>query len=1392
MISGRFTFSSLRRLFAVSAIFLFASMPLHASSSIPQALMDKSVAEWLSLTPTVASTNVLLVKYGGPPPAELGGQPSGAAGLSSLHASMGSVVKHQYTLIPWQVVLIPPTKTLPEAAALYAAHPGVKFVEPNYTLKLLDTRPNDTQYGNLWGMERINAPQAWDITTGSSNIIVAVIDTGVRYTHEDLKENMWVNPAPGPMNDVYGAAWTGGYGAMTSGDPMDTNGHGTHVAGTIGAVGNNLLGVAGVNWRVRIMALKFLDPGGSTTDAIAAIEYAIQKGAHLTNNSWGGGGYSGALRDVIAAAGLANQLFVAAAGNDSQNMDLNNSYPAGYDVDNIIAVASIAESGALSGFSNFGATRVHIAAPGSFIYSTWSTSDNAYNSISGTSMACPHVAGAAALLLGQVPTLTYAELRAIILDTARPNPNLVGRVVTNGELDLWAAMQQTGSNLSLDREAYQSDATVTVTLFDPLIDALVMMVPADWQVLTPLGGIRSFGTVNLDRQGDSAQFVGSFLLPGPPDALHDDTLVVTYTSGGGDVLSDEALIDDVPPVILDAWVDNITFGTFDVYVTTDEDTRAEIRIGRTPPPAEQTLVNNTFTTNHLFSVAGLEEMSRYYIYIEVEDYAGNITRAPVDPASLVAAEYLSAFTLKRDVFYAIDFERGTGGWTAVSLYGADCWEYGEQQYGPEPPKRMWGTRLNGRYPSEVNATLVSPRFETGSAPVLQLRHWFEMQRTGDWIGSRWNQKADAGMVEVLLDGVWQSIMPYTDDAVMGSFTRSSGGWMTSLFYLPPAFAHKSLQIRFRFLSDEFEFADGNPAGWYIDGVDVSGTGGQGIFISGVEVVDPPLDGDGDGYAEPDETVNLTIQIANLTGVDFDSVTAKMSVFSEGAVSEFVTLVDGTPAQLDFGALLNADYAADGPVTMAIAVDVDPDTRVGIELALEAVVGGVTNRYAASHMLAIEPRETLSGTVTDLQTGLPIQDAVVVAQRGMTRHEALTGADGRYTLTGLRSAVTHAVTASKPGVYSPETKRVYVPITGDVDFSLGAAVGALAPDPLVVGVLIGETAEGVFTLTNTGTMPLEYSARLELPDELIERADVVHLAPTEGVVGPGDSVELRVTVRTGDIMPGAYNIDLIVDSNDVLGLPLTAQLQLTILERPALKFVSARGQTGAFPWLVPGVNGEVRVTLENLNAFSPASGTTGTLSIPDPAHGVIVGAPGMTWPVIPPGGSSESLNGVVVQPDAALLHGDMIGFLLDVIDSAGMAYTFTFELPVYFFGSVNGEVTCTHWAKDGLSFEVRPASNVTVIAENTLGETVATAQTDADGLYTINNLRAEWHWFRVRTPPRPEPPEDEDEAAVWVPGPYYIALEGRAVEVGVDPVADLQMVDYGQDAPFPLFAFRDGA
>ncbi|MBJ7399106.1 S8 family peptidase, partial [Mycolicibacterium sp.] len=489
------------------------------------------------------------------------------------------------------------------AIQILSRMPGVVLAEPNYRLSLQATS-NDPYYtdGSLWGMNSADSPTAFgpDGTTnqygcgaeaawaagvtGSSTVVVGVIDEGIQITHPELAPNIWVNPGEvagdgidndnnGYIDDVNG--WDFYYGDNTVYDGAEDD-HGTHVAGTIGAVGGNGTGVAGVNWNVKIIPAKFLGPyGGYISDAVAALDYLVDlKNRYHINlvaasNSWGGGGYSAALHGAIIRAAKADILFVAAAGNSSSNNDTTGSYPSNYSslvasatetaasYECVIAVASITSSGALSYFSSYGASTVDIGAPGSGVIST--VPENSYANYSGTSMATPHVTGALALYASQHPTATAADLRTAILGNATPTTSLAGITVTGGRLNLVGLFTSNPvvsiSPVSVS-VAEGNSGTAAVTLTVGLSQAAVSTVTvgyatANGSATAGQDYTAASGTVTFTA-GQTSQQV-SVTVAGDATIEADETFTVTLSAASGATLgaavSTVTITNDDLPVV---------------------------------------------------------------------------------------------------------------------------------------------------------------------------------------------------------------------------------------------------------------------------------------------------------------------------------------------------------------------------------------------------------------------------------------------------------------------------------------------------------------------------------------------------------------------------------------------------------------------------------------------------------------------------------------------------------------------------------------------------------------------------------------------------------------------------------------------------------------------------
>ena len=476
--------------------------------------------------------------------------------------------------------------SLEQAIAGYAADAAVRYVEPDFRVTAA-ALPNDPYFGNTWGLNNtaqsggsadadIDAAEAWGVTRGGYGSVIAVIDSGIDYTHADLYQNIWINQGEipalvrslladvdgdglitfGDLNDsrnigagkitdlsgngyidgrdllfsVTAGGWADGISnegdryvddlvgwnfVANTNDPFDDNGHGTHVAGTIAAKGNNGRGVAGVLWDAQLVGLKFLDAvgGGYTSSAVAALNYAVGKSILVSNNSWGGGGYSQALYDAINTARAAGHVFVAAAGNGGSdgvgdNNDASASYPASYNLDNIISVAATDSRDALASFSNYGATSVDVAAPGVGILSTV---PGGYSYFSGTSMATPHVTGVVALVQAAKPGLTYGATIAQVLGNVDPLSGLAGKVVTGGRLNAYRALTAVPVDTSAPRVVSATPnatgsnpvSSVRVT-FSEAIDPASFTAADITNFVGPNGGIVLSGVTAVPGSGNKS------------------------------------------------------------------------------------------------------------------------------------------------------------------------------------------------------------------------------------------------------------------------------------------------------------------------------------------------------------------------------------------------------------------------------------------------------------------------------------------------------------------------------------------------------------------------------------------------------------------------------------------------------------------------------------------------------------------------------------------------------------------------------------------------------------------------------------------------------------------------------------------------------------------------
>lgn len=436
------------RFLAGGAILLasFASGCNHSSGRAPEGRSPAAMDE--VRRPSEAQERRYLVKF----------KPFAARGsrlrtVSHLRASLGEGTSLDEVYYNTYVVRLAESADRAAAVARLEGAEDVEYVEPDAVVRSFE-QPSDPEYRNQWAHAVVDSARAWDLGKGSTEVVVALVDTGMDYRHPDLEANVWRNPAEvagngvdddgdGLVDDVVGWNFVG-----NNSDPMadDSHTHGTHVGGIIGAVGGNNLGVVGAAPTVRLMPLKFLASNGygNVSDAVRAIHYAIDHKARIISNSWGGSQGSQALAEAIARARESGILFVAAAGNGGQdgvgdNNDQVATYPASYGAqyDNVIVVAATDRQDNLTAFSNYGPGSVHIGAPGQDILST--LNDGRYGNMSGTSMATPLVSGIAALMAGLRPGLSYLQIKQTLLDTADRVSGLSGRVLS-GRVNAYRAM----------------------------------------------------------------------------------------------------------------------------------------------------------------------------------------------------------------------------------------------------------------------------------------------------------------------------------------------------------------------------------------------------------------------------------------------------------------------------------------------------------------------------------------------------------------------------------------------------------------------------------------------------------------------------------------------------------------------------------------------------------------------------------------------------------------------------------------------------------------------------------------------------------------------------------------------------------------------------------------
>jgi subtilisin family serine protease/sugar lactone lactonase YvrE len=1277
---------------------------------------------WDRITPEDVFSHELIIGF----------ENAAAAGVTAnVNEDIGAQITAVYSSITAQQVSIPAGMTLKEAAAKYKDLPGVRYVEPNYRYGLF-LLPNDQFIPQMWGLTRINAEAAWNVSTGSLSVVVAVIDTGIDPNHPEFldtlvsRTNLYQNaldPVDGIDNDFNGYAddqigwdmYTDPNGINANVIPLDDHFHGTHVAGTIGAIGDNG-GVVGVNWAVQLLSLKIFGPNGAGANGIVqAIDYCTDNNIKVSNNSWGGRFYSQAVYDAIERARAADHLFVAAAGNDS--IDNNNNpfpaYPASYDLDNIISVAALAENGALAGFSNYGATTVDIAAPGDQILSSFPSYLTAsmagggfntlYGTISGTSMASPHVAGVAALLLSINPSLTYAQLRDSIFDGSVYNPALDGRVAGARELNAFLAVLSLPQQIAFDRDCYQTNAVMTVTIVDGLV-----------VTNNSIGATFFWGTntmpLTLGRVGTTASFetmVDLTALP-PPAFMDEDFIRVVYTNLQGDVISGRVVIDQRPAQILSFHVRSASDTDVEFIWRTDESVDAELFIGTNVPiiAAAQILVvenldiqpNGSTQFVYQTTVFGLESATRYFAALRVSDCAGNITSSPADLASTNDSDYLPFVTRIRRVVFQTGFDTGPEGWVPNSLTGRTVWEHGVPSFGPftaNSPRFAWGTVLKGRYSHSENAWVESPVFAVEEFPALEFTAWYklnELRPLGPEIPFP-EIDTDFATVEVNNGSGWINITQRSDLLTGQVHFRGDGSaWRPIRIPLLGIASNSTLQVRFRIESDHV----GNAPGFYFDDFGVTDVAPMGISIFDI-IVNDQLGGDGDGFAEPGESFTLDLVLFNS---EF-SLTLNNVVADVGSIEEGVTVT--IPAGgIPLGTLASSEIVHTGN---EIRIQLDPaitdETSATFFLSTTASNGGP---YSEAFQLLIGKRESIQGVVTNLFGGTPIAGATVRGTAaGHPDINAATLADGTYKLHGGVPGVEYEVVAFKPGAFSPGASALVIAPRSGNDYGLGQAYANAMPANFMFNIDQGVAQTDLLILDNgAGNISLDYEIEIDYASQI---TDWLTLSITSGSLATGANVSIDVTVDAESLSAGTYAADIIIKNNDIGGADIVIPVSLTVSAGPVLVFqrVEISGGDGD-PFAEPGETNNLVITLANsgaLSAFLPL----GVLVVDSPTGRVTVVDSFSNWPTLAPQRAARALDPATVALDPGMTDGQVMNFTLNV-DEGGNTWVFPFAITSTVRQAISGTVTTITNPVQGVigaRVSARGPVNVDTQVVNLLGE-----------------------------------------------------------------------------------------
>jgi subtilisin family serine protease/regulation of enolase protein 1 (concanavalin A-like superfamily) len=1094
-----------------------------------------------------------------------------------------------------------------ERRAHLATQPGIRTAESDFIVNAIGV-PSDGEFANLWGMHNvgqgggvvdadIDAVEAWDIHTGSQNVLVGVIDTGIDRNHPDLAANMWQNPGEtgtdangnakqtnGLDDDANGYVddWRGWDFVNGDNDPHDDHYHGTHCAGTIGGVGNNGQGVAGVCWNVSLVGLKFLDAGGSgtTSGAVEATLYATKIACTLTSNSWGGGGYSQALKDAIDAAGVAGILFVAAAGNSGMDTDASPNYPSTYESANIVAVAATDRYDGMAYFSNWGLTTVDLGAPGVDVYSA--APNGSYQYLSGTSMATPHVAGACALLKSANPSLSGAQIKQAIMATSDPISSLAGKTVTGGRLNVHRALLMvSGPVLTVQNKA-------------------IVDVGNNNGIINP--GETAHVTITIASQGSEplTGLVGTLSLSHPSLTLVDGsvsygTVVTGSTSTGDGPFKIKVASGTVTPLVVEGlvtftaasggpWTTPVTLG---VYTSATLSGTVQTKAGVSISGATVSWTG-TSTGSVTTSATGTYTVSLVGGTYQVT--ASAATYAPSAPQSVTLPPNKSlAFTLgKPDIVLApaqVNLTTPEGqvatmpltitnagdmpltgtitagsAWQADGLWhesayraveGATSWYYGIEA------QRNYNT--GGTNSGGLTATITVPM----ANPVLTFSEWRQTEASSSYDLSL-VQVAPVGgdSVSTTIGSTWNTIYQ--------SF-GTGGAWIPVNLDLS---AYAGQQILIRFFFDTIDHIGNDYEGWYLDDVRVGGAPVTGwlsvaptsfsiaanqnavadVFGSAVNlpggVYSSSLLVESNDPDQPSIQVPVTFTVVGSPILEpgattwndsaapavgdgdgwlepGETVTALMAVHNKGsgnATSVISTLATADPylsivsAWIPYGDIAPGATATPGqPFEIAISTSCPTPYDAQVMLNTYFFDGSLYHGWAYPITLHVERRSTLSGTAKTTK-GVVVGDAIIsVVGIG----SVMSAADGTYVMTGIPNGA-FSVNAEK-SAYLSATTTISVPPNAIWNPVLSTRQLTVTPAALTVRLARDKTVNKTLTLTSTGDLPVTWA----IPEPWYPW---LTRTPASGTVTTTKAVTL--TFNSTGLPYGTYSQPVWVNSDDL--------------------------------------------------------------------------------------------------------------------------------------------------------------------------------------------------------------------------------------------------------------------